>query len=179
MIELETQINDVMNKLNQNWITAIKEAAKSGEGIDLSDVFGKYSELVQLKDKAFLEAEQRLGRKGIKKKGIFGWKQMDEYEEIKTKMKNFFEKKLLSNETVYFILKDLQEEMWDNIKAADDDDDLDDDELDDFDDEPVEEPTEELEKPEPVLNKEKAVKTFIKKPKIKVKEGSDPDGLDW
>ena len=72
MIELETQINDVMNKLNQNWITAIKEAAKSGEGIDLSDVFGKYSQLVQAKDKAFLEAEQRLGRKGIKKKGIFG-----------------------------------------------------------------------------------------------------------
>ena len=71
MIELEQQINEVMNKLNQAWITAIKEAEKSGEGIDLSDVFGKYSELVKLKDKSFLEAEQRIGTKKNKPKKWF------------------------------------------------------------------------------------------------------------
>lgn len=62
-MELEKRMNDIMNKQNQMWVTALKDAEKTGEGVDLSEAFSKYSDLVQEKDKAFLEAEVRLGKK--------------------------------------------------------------------------------------------------------------------
>ena len=71
MIELEKNINNIMNEINQSWITAIKDAEKSGGGIDITVVFAKYSELVKKKDQAFLEAEQRIGEKRKEKKGFW------------------------------------------------------------------------------------------------------------
>lgn len=62
MLELEKKINDIMNRLNQIWIDALKEGQK-GDGVDLSTVFSGYSQLVQEKDTAFLEAEVRSGKK--------------------------------------------------------------------------------------------------------------------
>ena len=117
----------------------------------------------------------------------------EEYNEIKEKLMNFFNKKQLSNETVYFILKDLQEDIWQEIKEEDEEGDMDDEELDEFEDFEPEEPEdineeeedEDLKVPElKSFNKNEAVRTFIKKPKIKIKESGkkkkekDPDGLD-
>ena len=111
---------------------------------------------------------------------------MDEYTEIKEKLLKFFEKKQLSDETIYFILKDLQEEMWDNIKNQSDDDD-DDYDLDEFEEddtgseeEPEEEPKEDLtEEPKVRLNKLETAKTFLKRPKVEIKsKKGETDGLD-
>lgn len=68
MEKLESDINDLMNESNQNWVKAIREAEKTGVGLDLSEMFGKYSDIVNKKDKAFQDANIR--KKG-KKGGLF------------------------------------------------------------------------------------------------------------
>ena len=71
MEKLESDINELMNKQNQNWVNAIKEAQKNKEGIDLSEMFGKYSEIIANKEKAFQDAKIRM-KEGGKKKSFFG-----------------------------------------------------------------------------------------------------------
>ena len=68
MEKLESDINSLMNEINQAWVKNIKEAEKTGEGIDLSEMFGKYAEIVEKKEKSFQEAKVR----GSKKKGLLG-----------------------------------------------------------------------------------------------------------
>ena len=63
MDKLESDINNLMNEANQNWVKSLKEAEKNKTGIDLSEMFGKYSEVVNKKDKAFQEAKIRLTQK--------------------------------------------------------------------------------------------------------------------
>lgn len=63
MDKLESDINDLMNEANQNWVKSIREAEKNGTGIDLSEMFGKYSDIVNKKDKAFQDAKIRLTQK--------------------------------------------------------------------------------------------------------------------
>ena len=69
MQKLKSDINDLINENNQNWVTAITEADKKEEGIDLTKMFGKYSEIMKKKDTSFQDAEQRLRDN---KKGFLG-----------------------------------------------------------------------------------------------------------
>jgi len=65
MEKLEEDINNLINESNQNWVRAIKEAEKSEKGLDLSEMFGKYSEIINKKDRAFQEAKiRKTGKKG-------------------------------------------------------------------------------------------------------------------
>lgn len=67
MFELKTKVNSIMNQLNKAWAESIKKGEETG-GIDLSEMFSKYSQSVDELDKAFLDAEKRI--KGKKK--LFG-----------------------------------------------------------------------------------------------------------
>ena len=60
MDELKNRVQELLHEVNQNWVEEIKESQKKGEGLDVTKVMGKYSE-VQLKfNKYFTEAEQRI-----------------------------------------------------------------------------------------------------------------------
>lgn len=61
MIELKKKVNEIINELNKNWTDAIKEGQE--EGIDLSDMFAKYSTHVQKLDAAFADATIRKEQK--------------------------------------------------------------------------------------------------------------------
>lgn len=52
-----------MNELNQDWVTTLKEAEKSGEGIDLSAMVSKVSQHQAQLDDKFSEARQRMTKK--------------------------------------------------------------------------------------------------------------------
>jgi len=67
MDKLEADINDLMNETNQNWVTAVEEATKEGKELDMSKMFGKYSEIIKKKDKSFQDAKIRLQEVGRKK----------------------------------------------------------------------------------------------------------------
>lgn len=67
MDELEKDINILMNEINQNWVKAIEEATNEDKELDLSKMFGKYSEVVLKKEKAFQDAKIRLKEQGKRK----------------------------------------------------------------------------------------------------------------
>jgi len=69
MQELKSKTMSVITQINQDWVDALKEGEK-GDGVDLSEVFGKFSANVEKLDQAFREAMERLG--GKKKKGMWG-----------------------------------------------------------------------------------------------------------
>ena len=70
MDNLENDINKIMDDLNQIWVNAVEEAEKNGEGLNSNVLFGKYSEIVLRKEKAFQDAKIRL--KDIGKKKFLG-----------------------------------------------------------------------------------------------------------
>jgi len=68
MDKLKEDVMSCMTQLNKEWVTAIKKAER--DGLDLSDMFDKYSEITQNLDKHFLDAKLRASDK--KKKGFLG-----------------------------------------------------------------------------------------------------------
>ncbi len=66
MEELKKQVINQINELNQKWVQKISDGEK--DGIDLTEMFGEFSEIIKKIDLAFQEAAAR--RKG-KKKGFF------------------------------------------------------------------------------------------------------------
>jgi hypothetical protein len=68
MNKLKNEITDVINSVNQNWVNEIKEAQKKNEGIDVTNVMGKYSEELKKVEKAFIEFQERSKNN---KRGIF------------------------------------------------------------------------------------------------------------
>lgn len=69
MQKLESDINELINQSNQNWVNAVKEAEKKEEGLDLSEMFGKYSDIMKQINTAFQDAKERLRKN---KKGFLG-----------------------------------------------------------------------------------------------------------
>lgn len=67
MNELKKRVMDCIKRLNEDWVGAIKEGETSGEGIDLSAMFAKFSGIIADLDVAFTEAAYRT----TKKKGGF------------------------------------------------------------------------------------------------------------
>jgi hypothetical protein len=68
MFQLKKEIMEEINELNKDWVSAINEGAASGQGIDLGDMFAKYSDHVTKLDEKFNMAAQRIKGKG---KGFF------------------------------------------------------------------------------------------------------------
>jgi len=67
MILLKKEVMDIIKDLNNDWVQALREGAENNEGVDMSDMFGKFSDHMAKLDEKFSEAVQRSG----KKKG--GW----------------------------------------------------------------------------------------------------------
>ena len=59
---------DIVNNVNQNWVTEIKEATKKDEDLDVTNVMGKYSEELKKVEVAFREFQERNTKN---KKGLF------------------------------------------------------------------------------------------------------------
>lgn len=68
MKELKTKVIEVIDKINNDWVEALKLGEEEDEGIDLTQMFGKFSNNMKELDQYFREAEERQK----KKKGIFG-----------------------------------------------------------------------------------------------------------
>jgi len=71
MKELRKQAFIVLDKYNQVWVDAIKEAEKTGQGLDLTTVISKISEVNRDLNLKFDEAEER-NKGNVKKGGFFG-----------------------------------------------------------------------------------------------------------
>ena len=64
MDELKKKTLETINKINNNWVNAIKEAEEKNSGVlDLSVIMGSFSECLTELDKYFIEAKQRQKRK--------------------------------------------------------------------------------------------------------------------
>jgi len=68
MDELKRNINRIVGQLNKDWTDAIKKGEKEG-GIDLTEVFAKYSARIEEIDNAFIDCKVRTH--DTKKKGWF------------------------------------------------------------------------------------------------------------
>lgn len=69
MEELKSRTLEVLNNINQDWVKALKTAEEKTEGIDVTDLMGKFSANIVQLDKYFREAETRMKKQG--KKGFF------------------------------------------------------------------------------------------------------------
>lgn len=54
---LKEKINESMDELNQQWVNQIKKAET--DGLDMSEMFGKYSQIIKGIDKEFNEFKNR------------------------------------------------------------------------------------------------------------------------
>jgi len=57
--ELKKNTLEVINRINQNWVDEIKSAEKEGNGIDLAEMFGKFSDQITKLEQNFRDAEER------------------------------------------------------------------------------------------------------------------------
>ena len=64
MDEFKNQIWEVINAINQDWVDALKAADESGEGVDLSEMFGKFSAHMKDLNQKITEFQQRNKKKG-------------------------------------------------------------------------------------------------------------------
>ncbi len=69
MDELKRKTMEVIDSINNEWVSMLKDAEDKGKGIDLAEMMGKYSNQLKKLDSYFQEAMERNKRK---KKGIFG-----------------------------------------------------------------------------------------------------------
>jgi hypothetical protein len=69
MQEMKKNVHDVINQINQDWVTELKDAEKEGRGVDLSTMFGKFSENVKKIEQHFRDFEARY--KPAQKRGLF------------------------------------------------------------------------------------------------------------
>ena len=67
--ELKSKVMQIIKEINQDWVTALKEADKNNEPLDMSEGYARFTAKMQELDKAFIEAKQRLNNK----KGKKGW----------------------------------------------------------------------------------------------------------
>jgi len=65
MQELKKQTMEIINNINQEWVDSLREGEQKG-GIDLGEMFAKYSAQITKLDQAFREADER---SPAKKKG--------------------------------------------------------------------------------------------------------------
>ncbi len=72
MQRLKTQVMEIIDAVNQNWVQAIKEADNKKEGINVTDVMGKFSKNIMLLDEVFKEAAGRNQKKPGGYLNIFG-----------------------------------------------------------------------------------------------------------
>ena len=70
MKELKKKTMEVINAINNDWVTTLKVAAENNEGVDLTEMMGKFSKNISDLDDYFRDAEERI--KIPKKKGFFG-----------------------------------------------------------------------------------------------------------
>jgi len=68
--ELRKNTIDVVNRINQNWVDEIKSAEKDDRGLDLSDMFGKFSDQMTKLEQHFRDADIRVKQP---KKGRLGF----------------------------------------------------------------------------------------------------------
>ena len=58
--ELRKNTIEVVNRINQNWVDEITSAEKDERGIDLSQMFGKFSDQITKLEQHFRDAEVRV-----------------------------------------------------------------------------------------------------------------------
>jgi hypothetical protein len=58
--ELRKNTIEVVNRINQNWVDELKSADKEGRGIDLTEMFGKFSDQMTKLEQHFRDAETRI-----------------------------------------------------------------------------------------------------------------------
>lgn len=46
MQELKKEVIESLNKVNQAWVEAVKKAEKENDGLDLTEINGKYSKVM-------------------------------------------------------------------------------------------------------------------------------------
>lgn len=63
MEELKKRVFGIMTEVHRLWKERIREADKTGEGIDSLDIPEKYSELVEKLNLCFIEFQQRHGKR--------------------------------------------------------------------------------------------------------------------
>jgi len=68
MMQLKKDVMNIIKELNNDWVQALRDGAESGEGVDMSDMFGKFSDHMAKLDEEWNQAIQRMSGK---KKG--GW----------------------------------------------------------------------------------------------------------
>ena len=71
MQEMKKNVHDIINKINQDWVSELKEAEKENRGVDLSEMFGKFSENVKRLEQHFRDFESRYNPNNKKK--FLGW----------------------------------------------------------------------------------------------------------
>ena len=59
MHQLKGEVTDIVNRLNSEWVNAIRNGEEN-DGIDLGDMFSKFSDLTKELDNKFIEATQRI-----------------------------------------------------------------------------------------------------------------------
>lgn len=67
MEELKKQTMNIIKNVNEDWVKALKDSEASGEGVDTTEMFGKFTAHIDNLDKYFREA----GARNKKKKGMF------------------------------------------------------------------------------------------------------------
>ena len=63
---LKEKVMEVMNNINQNWVTALKEETKEeNKNLSYTDMMGKFSEEMKSLNQHFIDYEERKKKKGF------------------------------------------------------------------------------------------------------------------
>jgi len=65
---LKKKVNAVIADINDGWVETLRKADESGEGVDLGEMFGRFSRKMGELDLCFAECQVRLKEN---KKGFF------------------------------------------------------------------------------------------------------------
>lgn len=68
MDEFKKAVWEVIAAMSQDWVDALKTADESGEGVDLSEMFGKFTKRTAELEEKFIQFRQRMKQK---KRGFF------------------------------------------------------------------------------------------------------------
>ena len=65
MDKLENDVNSFMDDLNQEWVKEAETSRKEKKHLNVTKVFGNYSEIMKKVKSAFIEARKRNTKKGF------------------------------------------------------------------------------------------------------------------
>lgn len=72
MEELRSNVMKILKDVNQSWAKRVKEASENDGVIDTLDMPAEFSAYVELLNKHFREAQERLNKKSGRGGGLFG-----------------------------------------------------------------------------------------------------------